>query len=265
MNPKTAVLLIAIGLVSVCYGIPSRMQNTQGSDDGTAKIRMKSMMDLAGTLMQTLRLPKGLSRLMFNGNETVRFLDMMFSAKQPRKNGSDEYACINRCLSDGFDFDNKSRNVCADAQEFIGCVRACEQRGEVFVAYVDSYSETLIKLACDSDPDSESNHVDIGDKLEKEMMNCITTIFMDTPKLVRATKHPLDCYMELEEAADDKAACSSLKECGVKQTFAGLREMCGNGTSPETLAVFEGMLVYGLTYISDGRLINTCTALYATT
>ncbi|KAI1720425.1 hypothetical protein DdX_05817 [Ditylenchus destructor] len=218
------------------------------------------MMDLAGTLMKTLRLPKGLNRLLFSGNETVKFLDVMYGMKQPRKNGTDEYACINRCLSEGFELSDDNKTVlCAQTQELVNCVRSCEQRGEILAAYVDSYSETIVKLACHPD-----DHETINDKLEKETMQCAYKILSDTPKLVRAMKHPLDCYMELEVAADDKAACSSLKQCGVKQTFAALREMCEDELSPEILALFEGMSVYGLTYLSDGRLVNTCPTLYAT-
>lgn len=204
--------------------------------------------------LENTRLPKGLNRLLFKGNETFRLYDL----ENPglRTEGDDEYACINRCADkiEAVRGNPDDLLSCNQAGVAVKCVQECQKNGGVLVPYLLPHLAWFQSWLCDGSVDTKTNET------KEIVINCVIAYLGNTPQLVNLTRQEAQCYMDLEETHDVADACSVLKNNCARGIFEQVIKNCPNYGH---LKVVEAAFVYGLTYLSDGRLVNTCPALYS--
>jgi hypothetical protein len=202
-------------------------------------------------MMQKIELPLGFSRLMFNTTERLTVGSIMSNVSRlyPRTNGTDDYACVNRCM---LEEQNITTYSCEDMQKAEQCVVKCDH--SQYTQFLQKALKENMPYVCPEGNESKQRQKE----LEHQLQACVVTLqnssFVTWVKMARKS---VDCYMDLEESRDNQHTCKVLERCLAEKD---LYELCPQLKDKKSLLQSRSVIV--LTYLSDGRLPQECPQLY---
>lgn len=213
---------------------------------------------------KTVEMPKSINNLLFNGNQSIEtWQDVVELLKSQVKQWSDraeqedsgeqndEFTSTNICI---FKDNSDAKGPCEDLKATSKCFEDKSQNDQGYSQAVKTLVDFIQEEVCSGDPQR------LAIEVAKDLKKCVEGTMLDSPKLYKWLRSELTDLIDLEESPDNQQTCSLLEKT-ISSPFKDMDPSCKESLK-KLEPVLKPAVVAALTFISDGRLIEECPALY---